>query len=315
MDKRAWLGGLCGIMTGIFWGFSGVCGQFLFETRGIVSEWLVPIRLSVSGIIMFIYLFLTKREELFALARNRRDFLRTIVCGVCGTMMFQYTFLKAVQTSNAGTATVIQYMAPVFIMIYTCVRKKKIPNGKEVMAIILAVGGIFLISTHGNLNNLVITPRGLFWGLACAFAMFISSILPGKLYEKYSTQVVMGWGFVFAGIVLSSFLQPWKYDVAIDMPTIGAVSVIILLGSVAAYGLYAIMVKQIGPTKASLFVTSEAVAATVISALWLKTVFYPIDLIGFVMILSTVFILTLGKETKEEKVCRNYWIKQAGESS
>lgn len=68
----------------------------------------------------------------------------------------------------------------------------------------------------------------------------------------------------------------------------------------AAYGLYAIMVKQIGPTKASLFVTSEAVAATVISALWLKTVFYPIDLIGFVMILSTVFILTLGKEEKEE---------------
>ena len=54
MDKKQWLGGLCGIMTGIFWGFSGVCGQFLFETRGITSEWLVPIRLSVSGIIMFV---------------------------------------------------------------------------------------------------------------------------------------------------------------------------------------------------------------------------------------------------------------------
>lgn len=296
MDKRSWLGGLCGVITGIFWGFSGVCGQFLFETRGIQSEWLVPLRLSSSGIIMLAYLLTVNKKELMSLVHNRNDLLKTIICGICGIMMFQYTFLKAVQTSNAGTATVIQYLAPVFIMIYTCVRRKKRPNTTETVAILLAVGGIFLISTHGNLTNLVLTPKGLFWGLACAFAMFINSILPGELYQRYSTQTITGLGFVFGGIVLSAILRPWNYEVNWDLPTVGAVMVIVLLGSVAAYGLYAIMIKQIGPTKASLFVTSEAVAATVISAVWLKTVFYPIDLIGFVMIILTVFILTLCKE-------------------
>ena len=30
---------------GCLWGFSGACGQFLFQNKGMVSSWLVPVRL------------------------------------------------------------------------------------------------------------------------------------------------------------------------------------------------------------------------------------------------------------------------------
>jgi len=44
----------------------------------------------------------------------------------------------------------------------------------------------------------------------------------------------------------------------------------------------------------------EPVAATVISVVWLKVEFQVIDLVGFVFVLSTVFIISLN-QMKEEK--------------
>ena len=59
-------------------------------------------------------------------------------------------------------------------------------------------------------------------------------------------------------------------------------------------------VEKVGPSKASMISCVEPVAATIISALWLKSKFMPIDILGFVLILSTVFIITLNKDKTEK---------------
>ncbi len=299
MKRNYLLGCFSGIMTGICWAISGVFGQFLFEQRGIVAAWLVPVRLVCSGVLLFTYLFFTNREELLSIPRNRRDLLHTVVAGVCGTMVAQAAFFWAVQASNAATATVLQYLAPVIILIYTCLRLRRRPVRVEVLAMVLAVGGIFLIATHGNIHTLVMTPEGLFWGLANALGMVMNSIIPVGLYKKYSTQVVMAWAFLFGGVALSLMMRPWQYEVVWNGELLLAMFVIVVIGSVSAFWLYAVSVKLIGPARASLFSTSEPVAATVLSALYLGTSFLPVDLIGFAMILAIVFLLTLTKQPEQ----------------
>lgn len=291
-ENKSVFGAFCGLMTGICWGVSGVFGQFLFETRGIETAWLVPIRLTSAGILLLIYLFASNRQEVICLMRNRRGFVQTILAGVCGTMMFQLTFFGTVQRSNAGTATVLQYLAPVMIVIYVCIRGKKLPKLLEAIAILLAIGGIFLISTHGNVHTLVMTPEALLWGIGCAFFMFLNTVLPESLYKGHPSTVVVGWALLFGGIVLSYVFKPWKYTVHFDTAVWVSLFFIIIGGSVAAYLFYASSVKWIGPTKASLFSCIEPVTATILSALWLNTGFMWIDLVGFALILSTVFILS-----------------------
>ncbi len=290
--NQAAFGAFCGLMTGICWGVSGVFGQFIFETRGVQTSWLVPIRLTSSGVLMIIYLFLTRREEMLSLCKNKRDFIQTILAGICGTMMFQLTFFGTVQRSNAGTATVLQYLAPVFIMVYVCARKRRAPKGLEILSIALAVGGIFLISTHGNIHTLVMTPEALFWGIGCAFFMFLNTVIPESLYEGYSSTVIVGWALLFGGVVLSCIFKPWKYTVHFDLAVVVSLFFIIIGGSVAAYLFYANAIKRIGPAKASLFSCIEPVTATALAAAWLKTDFMMIDLVGFALILSTIFILS-----------------------
>ena len=293
-------GSFCGVMTGICWGVSGVWGQFLFETRGIDSKWLVPIRIFSAGIMLLIYMSFKNRKEVFGILKNKRDLFQAILNGIFGTMMFQLSFFMTVQKSNAGTATVLQYLCPVITMIYVCLRDKKKPKKMETFCIALALIGIFLISTHGNIGSLVITKGALIWGLGTAFFMFMATVIPESLYERYSSMTVLTWGFIAGGIIQCLIFKPWKYDVTWDIMVVIALFFIIVGGSVAAYVFYGNSVKRIGPAKASLFSCSEPIAAAALSAVWLKTEFPLIDLIGFACILSTIFLLAKNdaKETK-----------------
>ena len=293
-------GSFCGVMTGVCWGVSGVWGQFLFETRGIDSKWLVPIRIFSAGIMLLIYMLFKNKDEVLGILKNKRDLLQAVLNGVCGTMMFQLAFFMTVQKSNAGTATVLQYLCPVITMVYVCMRDKKKPKKLETFCIFLALAGIFLISTHGNIGSLVITKSALIWGIGTAFFMFLSTVIPEKLYDRYSSMSVLSWGFIAGGIVQCLVFRPWQYEVKFDVMVVVALVFIIFGGSVMAYVFYGNAIRRIGPTKSALFSCSEPIAAALLSAVWLKTEFPLIDLVGFACILSTIFLLSKPEKNESK---------------
>ena len=51
-DKRQTAGTIMALVGGTCWGFSGCCGQYLFEQKGIEAPWLVAVRLFFAGIIL-----------------------------------------------------------------------------------------------------------------------------------------------------------------------------------------------------------------------------------------------------------------------
>ena len=70
---------------------------------------------------------------------------------------------------------------------------------------ILAIAGTFLIATHGQLNQLAITPKGLAWGLVSAFAYALYIILPIQLIQKWGSMLVIGIGMLIPGLVMIPF--------------------------------------------------------------------------------------------------------------
>ena len=52
------------IAGGILWGVSGVCGQYMFQNKGVTAPWLVSVRLVVAGLLMLCYYFLTDRADI-----------------------------------------------------------------------------------------------------------------------------------------------------------------------------------------------------------------------------------------------------------
>ena len=295
--KRAIWGSLFAAFTGISWAISGVFGQYLNQYKGIGSTWIVPNRMVAAGIILLIVVLLTRREEFTDFVKNKRDFAMAALAGVFGLMIYQAAFFGAVQASNAGTATVLQYLCPVITMTYCCMRDRKKPNGLEMTAIAMALVGIFLIATHGNIHELILTPSALAWGLGAAFGMFLATVIPEKLYQRRPSLIVLPVSFIAGGIVLNGLYRPWTLGVHVDFMVLVAMFFIVIFGCVAAYYFYGMAIARVGATKSTLFASTEPVTAALLSALWLKTSFTLIDIIGFVLIISTIFVMNapIGK--------------------
>ena len=289
------------LVSGTCWGFSGTCGQYLFNFKNVNAEWLSSYRMLFAGIIMVILAVFTQKENIKGILHNKLDRIALLVFGIAGLMTCQYTYFAAIARSNAATGTVLQYLGPALILIYICIRYLRLPKPREVLAIILAITGTFLIATHGDINNLAISPSGLFFGLLSAFTLAVYTVLPGRLIERWGSLTVTGLGMLIAGVVFTIVVRPWQMNQRVDFTTALLLAIIILLGTAMPFALYLKGVSIIGASKGSMLACIEPVSATVFSALWLKNKFTVFDLAGFALIITTVLILSIKEREKTKE--------------
>lgn len=295
--NKTTLGIISTLIGGTSWGFSGTCGQYLFDFKNVDPGWLVMMRMVLAGILLLCLCAVRKEPGMVSIWKDKKALLRLGIFALVGLWFSQFTYLTAISYSNAGTTTVLQALNTVMIMLAVCLLHKKLPIKREVICVILALLGTFLIATHGNLTTLSITKEGLFWGLLSAAGAAIYSMAPGNLMDRYGNLVVVGYAMFFAGILYTIVSGKYKIIVQPDTGMVLAVLAIVIFGTICSYSLYLKGVQLIGPIKASVIALIEPVSATLFSFLWLKTSFAFIDLIGFALILSTVIILSYKKES------------------
>ena len=121
-------GVLCVLVGAISWGFSGACGQFLFSHYNINTAWLSCMRMLVTGVILTIAYIIRERKAAFDIFKSTRDFFGIILFAIFGVGLCQYAYLEAIHHTNAGIATALQYLAPVMVLIISCVRRLRPPK-------------------------------------------------------------------------------------------------------------------------------------------------------------------------------------------
>lgn len=287
------------IAGGILWGVSGVCGQYMFQNKGVTAPWLVSVRLVVAGLLMLCYYFLTDREQTLAIWKSKRDRRDVIIYGLLGMLPCQYAYFQTIEWSNAGTATVIQYLGPALIVIWVCFRTKRMPTLQEITGVILAVIGVFLIATHGNPTSLALSGRALLMGLASAVSVAIYTLEPARLQKKYDTPLILAWGMTIGGVALTLISRPWTAKgIQADTEMFAALAFVIVFGTMAGFSLYMTGVKLIGSVKASLYACVEPVSSMILTVLWMKVNFTTPDLIGTLLVIATIIILAIPTKKK-----------------
>ncbi|REA57156.1 EamA family transporter [Dyadobacter luteus] len=293
MQPSALRGILLAILAAILWGVSGTLGQFLFQQRGINVEWLITVRLLISGILLLTFSKVREHSELTAVWRNKTDAVQLLVFSIAGMLAVQYTYFAAIKHSNAATATVLQYTGPVLIVLYLALKNRAVPRLIEIVATLLAVLGTVLLVTRGNMNSLNISTPALLFGIASAVTLAVYSIQPAALLAKYSASMVIGWGMLVGGIAFSFVHAPWNVSGTWDMQTYLCVFGIITLGTLIAFYSYMNAVKIIGAQKASLLASAEPLSATILAMIWLKLSFSGPEWIGSICVISTIFLLSI----------------------
>lgn len=288
---RALRGTLCVIIGGCSWGFSGVCGQYFFTHSDANSLWLTCIRVLSGGIGLALIALFKKPRQMREIWRDPKDVALLFCYGLIALLLTQYSYLTCISYSNAATATVLQTLNLVFIMLITCAKKRRRPTGIEFLALLLALFGTFMLATGGNPAQMALSPAALFWGILVAVSFTVYNLLPQKLLVRWDQSVVLGYGMLIGGVAINLLARSWTMEVSIPLEGWLAVAGIIVFGTLLPFPLFMKGLMDIGPVKASMLMSTEPLSATIISALWLGTAFSVPELVGFVSIIAIIFLL------------------------
>ena len=293
-------GTLFTVIAGIAWGLSGTSGQYLMA-HGISALVLTNIRLIIAGLLLVLLTYIKSKEQFLAFLTDKSSLFSLFLFSLFGLFLNQLAYLSAIQETNAGTATVLQYVCPVGILAYTCIKDKVAPTIAEIISMILAIGGTFLIATHGQLDQLSMTPAGLFWGLFSALTYALYIVLPINLIQKWGSILVIGVGMTISGFVAVPFTGIIDARIPMSFDIFLAFAGIILIGTAFAYTAFLKGASMIGPVKSSLLASIEPISAVFFAFMIMGDIFYPVDFLGMAMILLAVTIISLKDLMLEKK--------------
>lgn len=279
------------LAAGLAWGISGISGQYLMS-HGVHVNILTSLRLLITGIFLLSLARSKQKEHLVAAWKQPKFLKQVLLFSIFGLVLNQYAFLRAIHLTNAGTATVLQYMAPILILSIVCILNRQRPTSFEIIAIAMAILGTYMIATHGKLGSLAITPKGLMWGLGSAITYSIYILLPVKLIHEWGSTIVIGSGMFIGGILFSLVTKAWQYPLQINVMSILAYIGIIGIGTIFAYTFFLKGVSIVGAVKGSLLASVEPVSSVFLTVLVLGEIFYPIDLLGMLFIFLAVTLIS-----------------------
>ncbi|HFI5574431.1 TPA: DMT family transporter [Streptococcus agalactiae] len=279
------------LAAGLAWGISGISGQYLMS-HGVHVNLLTSLRLLITGIFLLSLARSKQKEHLVAAWKQPKFLKQVLLFSIFGLVLNQYAFLRAIHLTNAGTATVLQYMAPILILSIVCILNRQRPTSFEIIAIAMAILGTYMIATHGKLGSLAITPKGLMWGLGSAITYSIYILLPVKLIHEWGSTIVIGSGMFIGGILFSLVTKAWQYPLQINVMSILAYIGIIGIGTIFAYTFFLKGVSIVGAVRGSLLASVEPVSSVFLTVLVLGEIFYPIDLLGMLFIFLAVTLIS-----------------------
>ncbi len=280
------------LVGGTFWGLNGTVCSWLMSNYAVDPLWLVCLR-ELTACWLFLAAAAARpqsRAQLTGVLRDPRGRLEILAVSIGAILFSQVAYLEAVNATSSAMATVMQSLGMALVLAYTCVRARRGPRWKEALGLALALAGTFLLATGGNPGQLSLPVLGLVWGLVCAVSSACLSILPAKPMAKWGNFTVNGLAFLVSGCVLSLAYRPWEHMPALDGPAVAALVFSVVVGTFGSYALYLQGVRDAGSMRAALLGTSEPIAATISTVLFLGTSFTPVDLVGFAMILAMVYL-------------------------
>ena len=273
------------------WAISGISGEILFKKFNFSSDWLVSTRTLISGILLFLIVIFVEKKSVLKPLRNKRDYIGIVLFGTAGMYLVQYTYFKTIELSNVSFATILQFTAPFFIFVYESIKNRKFPSALTIILLIMTILGVVYIATKGNFSNMPISPEALMLGVISAVMIAFYSTYPKKLLKKYGSITVVGWGMII-GSIISNIIHPiWKIEGDVNVNSIIQVIIVVILGTSIAYLIYIASLNYISSSLAGILTAFEPVLAAILSVVIFGLKFSPVELIGFVLVFVSIFIL------------------------
>lgn len=287
------------VLGSMFWGATGPLMEWLLAETEMTAMFMLSVRLVIAGSLLLLFLQVTGMKVM-ALWKEGESAWQMLLFSIVGMLGLQLSFTKTIEESNAVLATLLQFVAPILIIIYVSVKAREWPQRAQVIGIIGTLVGLYLLLTNGSLSSLLISQKALLWGAVLAFTYAFYTLYPARLMKKWGVLTVVSWGILLSGVEVALVSKVWQSNewVLLKDGTIIAVLVFLILFGSAAYILFLASLKYLSPVETSVLSSVEPLTATVISMIWLGLTMREWQYVGMVCMLLFVVYLTVAGAKK-----------------
>lgn len=297
------LKGLLFIICGtVLWGAGGTIAQVLFIEYGLNVNDYVKMRLLVSGVLLLLLATL-KRQDLLAPFKNKVLTMQIIIYGLFGMLAVQYTFMAAIHAGNAATATLLQYLAPVVILIFYLLTKQKRFRIRDFMIVTFSMFGTMLLLTNGSFSSLTVSTEAIIWGVLSAVTAAFYILYASRLFQQLPSLTVVGYAMLIGAIGMFIIHPTWTFQFnQLDARGTILISISIIFGTTLAFWIYLESIKYIKADIVALLGCLEPLTSVILSAVWLGVSFGGIQIGGMLIILVIVIYASLKQEDEQLEV-------------
>lgn len=177
------------ILTIILWSATPAVAKLAL---GELNNFQLLFYTSIIGVISLFLVNLFQRKLNYLKNYSKKDYLKMFGMGIIGIYLYYIFLYGSFAIAPAGQVNVINYLWPVFVVIFSIFLLKEKFNYKTILAILVSFFGALIIFTKGNLlifdNQYMLGYLLAVIGAVC-YGLF--SVLGKKLeYEKFSSMLV-----------------------------------------------------------------------------------------------------------------------------
>ncbi|MEZ7172605.1 DMT family transporter [Sporosarcina sp. OR05] len=290
------------IIGAMMWGATGPMMEWILNTSTMSVSFMLIVRLVLAGAVVLLILKL-KGVKVLKPLRYKVWLRQMVLFGVFGMLGVQFTFAGSIDSSNAVIATLFQFLAPIYIILFVSMRQKATPPAAQIIGMIVTMGGLFLLLTNGTLSGFALSKEAVFWGVAVGFAFAFYTLYPVRLMNEWGVLLAVGWGMLIGGVTLLivnigrvgkeiGSLTEWNTTFVLFLViVIGTVAFLLFLGSM----------KYISPVETSILSSFEPLTAMIISVIWFGSVLGFWQIVGgLIMLLGVTGLSVAGSKVKKE---------------
>lgn len=285
-------------LASTMWGISGTVLQLISQNLAIPATWMLSVRTIITGVILLVISAFMYGKRIFDVFKTRATTISVVTYAIFGLMANLLTFYYAIQRGNASAATILQYLSPLFIVFGGIVFLHRRPFRSDIIAFIIALLGVVLSITRGNITKLAIPFDSLLWGIGSGITAAFYVVLPQKAAEKNPPIVVLGWGTMIAGILFNLYRPFWVNPPQISTTLVASVSTVVLFGTILPFGLLMEATKYAPSDVVSIMDALQPIVTSILSVIFFHLVLNWVEILGIILVILAIYILQEGRRRK-----------------
>lgn len=287
------------LFSSAIFGLSGSFAKALLES-GWTPGAAVTVRLTGAALILAIPAVPALHGRWHQLKDN---WLTILMFGLIGVAACQLFYFNAVARLSVGVALLLEYLAPVIIVLWLWAASRKRPRPLTIAGTLLSLGGLLLVL---DLTGAIkIDFVGVLWGLAAAVCLAIYFVITAKENDSLPPIVLASGGLMVGAAVMwlaaATGLLPMAFSTADTKlgpwvtPWWVSLGGLIVLATVLAYVSGIVAARALGSKVASFVSLTEVLFAVIWAWFLLGELPGPVQLLGGALIVGGVVLVRVDE--------------------